>query len=142
LFTALTDWSKNEIPGIKYYSGTADYMQIVKWNGNLVGKRQIWLDLGKVDNAATVVINDVVVGIAWTPPYRLDITKALKTGYNKVHVLVSNTWANRLIGDHALPEDKRITWTTAPYRLEGKPLLPAGLLGPVKIIEIDRTPKD
>ncbi|EHQ30790.1 glycosyl hydrolase [Mucilaginibacter paludis] len=139
LFTTLTDWSKNDIPSIKYYSGTADYMQIVKWNSNLVAHRQIWLDLGNVANTASVTINGIFCGTAWTPPYRVDITKALHTGYNKVHVEVSNTWANRLIGDHALPENKRVTWTTAPFRLEGKPLLPAGLLGPVKIVEIDRT---
>ncbi|RKR84320.1 F5/8 type C domain-containing protein [Mucilaginibacter gracilis] len=142
VFTTLSDWSKNEIPGIKYYSGTADYMQIVKWNSNLVAHRQIWLDLGNVANAASVTINGVFCGVAWAPPYRLDITKALKTGYNKVHVEVSNTWANRLIGDHNLPDDKRITWTTAPYRLDKKPLLPAGLLGPVKIIVVDRTKRD
>jgi hypothetical protein len=142
VFTTLTDWSKNEIPSIKYYSGTADYMQIVKWNSNLVGHKQIWLDLGNVANIASVTINGKPCGVAWTPPYRLDITNALKTGYNKVHVEVSNTWANRLIGDHALPENKRITWTTAPYRLEGKPLLPAGLLGPVRIITIDRSKSD
>jgi hypothetical protein len=142
LFTTPTDWSKNEIPSIKYYSGTADYLQIVKWNNNLVAHRQLWLDLGNVANAATVTINGIYCGTAWTPPYRVDITKALKTGYNKVHVEVSNTWANRLTGDHALPEDKRVTWTTAPYRLEGKPLLPAGLLGPVKILEIDRSKKE
>ena len=42
--------------------------------------------------------------------------------------------ANRLIGDHNLPENKQLTKTTAPYRLEGKPLLKAGLLGPVRIV--------
>jgi hypothetical protein len=138
LFTELTSWSRNDIPAIKYYSGTADYMQTVKWNSNLAGHKQVWLDLGKVDNAASVTINGIFCGVAWTAPYRVDITKALHTGYNKVHVEVSNTWANRLIGDHALPENKRITWTTAPYRLDGKPLLPAGLLGPVKIVTIER----
>jgi hypothetical protein len=34
-----------------------------------------------------------------------------------------------------LPPYKQITWTNAPYRLEGKPLLPAGLIGPVKLLE-------
>ena len=36
-------------------------------------------------------------------------------------------------GDHALPEAERTTWTNAPYRLQGKPLLEAGLLGPVTL---------
>jgi hypothetical protein len=67
----------------------------------------------------------------WTAPYRVDITKALKRGINELNIEVTNTWANRLIGDERLPADKRITWTTAPYRLQGKPLLPAGLIGRV-----------
>jgi hypothetical protein len=49
-------------------------------------------------------------------------------------IKVTNTWANRLMGDHALPENKRITWTNAPYRLEGRSPLPAGLLSPVKLL--------
>ncbi|MNT23449.1 hypothetical protein D3C72_1588680 [compost metagenome] len=63
----------------------------------------------------------------------MDISKALKAGKNQLIIEVSNTWANRMIGDQRLPENKRITKTTAPYRLEGKPLLEAGLLGPVSI---------
>ncbi|MDP3912529.1 MAG: hypothetical protein Q8R96_02185 [Bacteroidota bacterium] len=66
--------------------------------------------------------------------------KQLKQGENKLEIAVTNTWANRLKGDHDLPEEKRITWTTAPYRLEGKPLLPAGLFGPVVIRREVKTP--
>jgi len=138
LFTRLTDWSKSDIPSIKYYSGTADYLQTVKWNSNLVAHRKLWLDLGAFANIASVTINGVYCGTAWSPPYRVDITGALHSGYNKVHVEVSNTWHNRLIRDHTLPEEKRVTNTTAPFRLEGKPLLPAGLFGPVRVVEIDK----
>jgi hypothetical protein len=137
-FTTLTDWSKSDIPSIKYYSGTADYLQTVKWNSNLVAHRQLWLDLGAFANIASVTINGIYCGTAWSPPYRVDITGALHNGYNKVHVEVSNTWHNRLIKDHTLPEEKRVTNTTAPFRLEGKPLLPAGLFGPVRVVEIDK----
>ena len=71
--------------------------------------------------------------MVWTYPYHIDISKAVKNGDNKLVIKVTNTWANRLIGDHALPENKRITWTNAAYKLDGKPLLPAGLLGPVTL---------
>jgi len=93
----------------------------------------VWLDLGDVANIAEVFVNGVPCGVAWTAPYRVDISKGLRTGKNTVIIEVSNTWANRLIGDHNLPEQKRITSTTAPFRLEGRPLLPAGLVGPVTI---------
>jgi hypothetical protein len=37
-----------------------------------------------------------------------------------------------LIGD-ALSQEKR-TWTTAPFRLKDKPLLPSGIIGSVKLL--------
>lgn len=131
LFKDLTDWSLNQDSLIRYYSGTAIYNKSI----NIKSKKtdQIWLDLGAVANIADVKVNNVSCGIVWTPPYRVEISKALRNGNNQISIELSNTWANRLIGDQRLPENKRITKTNAPYRLEGKPLLKAGLLGPVMI---------
>jgi len=135
-FNALDDWSKNTNDAIKYYSGTASYSQSFNWqSGKQTG--DIWLDLSKVANLADVYVNGIHCGTAWTYPYRVNIGKALKNGKNEIRIEVSNTWANRLIGDHALPKEKQITWTNAVYRLDGKPLLPAGLLGPVQLIKLD-----
>ncbi len=67
----------------------------------------------------------------WTPPYRVDITKALRPGKNELRIEVTNTWFNRLKGDLLLPEKERITQTNAPFWAKDKPLLPAGLFGPV-----------
>lgn len=134
-FNQLDDWSKRGESSIKYYSGTASYSQTFTWNDIIQG--EIWLDLGRVENLAEVYVNGINCGVAWTWPYRVNITKALKKGTNQLKIEVSNTWANRLIGDRALPEKERVTWTNAPYRLEGKPLLPAGLLGPVKLIRLN-----
>lgn len=136
-FKGLSDWSSSADSLIKYYSGTAVYTKTFEFKGNKTA--EIYLDLGKVANLADVKVNGVSCGIVWTPPYRLDISNAIKEGENELSIAVSNTWANRLIGDQRLPENKRITWTTAPYKLslEGKPLLEAGLLGPVTI----QTPK-
>lgn len=129
-FKALTDWTKHADPTIKYYSGTATYTKSFTYNGNI---KNTWIDLGNFSSMADVKINGVSCGTLWTPPYRLDISKAIKKGKNIITVDVVNTWANRLIGDSKLPENKRITKTTAPFRLEGRPLNPAGLLGPVVI---------
>jgi hypothetical protein len=131
-FESLTSWSTHADAGIKHYSGTAIYSHTFQWKEKKRGTR-VWLDLGKVANIAEVRVNGVDCGVAWTSPYRVDITQALKAGSNTLSIEVTNTWANRLIGDHALPPEQRITNTTAPYRLEGKPLLEAGLLGPVVI---------
>jgi hypothetical protein len=149
VFDSLQDWSRNADSSIRYYSGTAVYTQSFEWDtaasgrdgvgqagpdqAGTEGSARLWLDLGQVANIARVTLNGINCGIAWTPPYRVEITKALKPGNNILNIEVTNTWANRLTGDHLLPENKRITWTSAPYHLDGK-LLPAGLLGPVRIV--------
>ncbi|WP_145854473.1 glycosyl hydrolase [Pedobacter suwonensis] len=130
LFNQLSDWSKNPDSAIRYYSGTALYTKNFTYNGDT---KNAWIDLGAFSSMAEVKINGVTCGTLWTPPYYLDISKAVKKGENQISIEVVNTWANRLIGDSKLPEDKRITKTTAPFRLEGKPLNPAGLFGPVLI---------
>ncbi|OUJ69806.1 DNA-binding protein [Hymenobacter crusticola] len=132
VFKALTDWSQHPDDQIKYYSGTATYTKTFTWKPTK-SKQPIYLDLGRIANIAEVQVNGKPCGIAWTAPYRVDITPALKKGKNQLRIEVTNTWANRLIGDHALPKDKQVTSTTAAYRLEGKPLLPAGLLGPITL---------
>jgi hypothetical protein len=137
VFDRLEDWTQRKEDAIKYYSGTASYTQVFDWQNNNLQSNQVWLDLGTVANLADVYVNGIHCGTAWTYPYRVNISKALKAGKNELKIEVTNTWANRLIGDHSLPEAKRITWTNAVYRLDGKPLLPAGLLGPVKIVKLN-----
>ncbi|WP_294959589.1 glycosyl hydrolase [uncultured Flavobacterium sp.] len=129
----LFDWSTSENDQIKYYSGTVLYKKEFVWKGNL--KDKIWLDLGEIANLAEVSVNGIDCGTLWTFPYKVDISKALKKGKNTIEIKVTNTWANRLIGDQKLPKEERLTWTTAPFRLEGEPLLKAGLLGPVTIVK-------
>lgn len=133
IFNQLQDWSKHSDFNIRHYSGTAVYSKTFNWKTPSDKPSRVWLDLGHVANIAEVKLNGVSCGVAWTAPYRVDINKALKSGDNELTIEVSNTWANRLIGDQTLPEAERVTKTTAPFRLEGKPLLEAGLLGPVTI---------
>ncbi len=131
-FKTLSDWSINRNDSIKYYSGTAVYRKSFVWQKE---ESSVWIDVGEVYNLAEVKVNGINCGVAWTAPFRVDISKALKKGTNELEIAVTNTWANRLIGDHNLPENEQITWTTAAYRLEGEPLLPAGLLGPVQMLK-------
>lgn len=132
VFEQLSDWSTNTDNRIRYYSGTAVYNTVFDWDTSRVGKR-IWLNVGKVYNMASVYVNGKSCGVAWTAPYRVDITNAIRPGSNELRIEVSNTWANRLKGDLLLPEKERITFTTSPLWLKDKPLLPAGLLGPVTL---------
>ncbi len=129
----LKSWTAASDSSVKYYSGTAVYTNTFNWRESLSAKR-VFLQLEAVYNIATVKVNGVDCGTIWTQPYSVDISKAIKQGENKVEIFVTNTWHNRLIGDQLLPEEKRITWTTAPFRLKDKPLLPAGIVGEVKLI--------
>ncbi|HTN36085.1 MAG TPA: glycosyl hydrolase [Arachidicoccus sp.] len=140
--TTLTDWRFMRDTSLRHYSGTALYKLSFVWNGdtkieknNNSSYTDLYLNLGIVNNIAAVKLNGKDCGVAWTAPMRVNITGALKKGHNELEIQVANTWANRLIGDHALPLNKRRTFTTAPFNLDGHDLLPAGLLGPVQIME-------
>ncbi|MDZ7899222.1 MAG: hypothetical protein U5N85_14525 [Arcicella sp.] len=91
------------------------------------------LDLGNVQNIAEVIINGKNVGTAWKKPFKLDITSALKAGNNAIQIKVTNTWVNRLIGD-AQPNAMKTTFTTMPFYRGQEQLLPAGMMGEVKIL--------
>ncbi|MGC4235016.1 MAG: glycosyl hydrolase [Niabella sp.] len=132
-FPLLRLWNQHNNNAIKYYSGIAVYKSSFSIE-HLDKFKPVYLTVDSIFNIATVTINGVVCGTLWTPPYRLDVSKALKAGENTIEIKVTNTWANRLIGDLTLPEDKRITWTTAPLNLlQNKPLSKAGLEGEVRI---------
>jgi len=56
------------------------------------GKDQrVVLDLGKVEIMAQVTLNGKTFDTLWMPPFRLDVTNALKAGQNKVAVRVTST---------------------------------------------------
>ncbi len=124
----LFDWTTSNNEQIKYYSGEAIYRTTFDWNG----ASEAYLFLGKLHDVAEVKLNNRNMGVVWTAPYKIKLND-LKKGHNVLEIKVANTWNNRLIGDNNQPAEKRVSWTTAPYRLEGQPLLPAGLLGKVII---------
>jgi hypothetical protein len=129
-FSTLEDWTKRSEAGIKYYSGTATYVKRFDVGEN-TGERR-FLDLGTVKNIAEVRLNGQKLGIVWTAPWRVEITKAVKAKDNLLEIEVVNLWPNRLIGDAQLPPEQRLTRTN--IALEKNPvLLSSGLLGPVCI---------
>ncbi|GMV92615.1 MAG: hypothetical protein AMXMBFR82_23930 [Candidatus Hydrogenedentota bacterium] len=137
-FDALEDWSTRLEPGIKHYSGIATYRTTFNYSeADYALPRTVYLDLGVVHSMARVRLNGNDVGVVWCAPWRVEITRDLKSGENALEVDVANLWPNRLIGDSALPEDEQISWTTwNPYKPDS-PLLPSGLIGPVQIMAED-----
>jgi hypothetical protein len=133
---SLSSWSENSDAGVKYFSGTATYTKTIdvpaSWLAN--GSR-IWIDLGDVKNLANVSANGKSLGVVWHAPFRVDLTPALRPGANQLSIEVTNAWVNRMIGDQQ-PGATKYTFTTQkPYRANS-PLLPSGLLGPVRLYSI------
>jgi hypothetical protein len=129
----LSDWSRSDDPGVKYFSGVGTYTKSVKVSPEWLKKgSRLWIDLGDVRNLAEVTVNGKGLGQAWHVPYRVDATSALKPGANQITIKVVNAWVNRLIGDEQ-PGATKIAFTVVkPYKATS-PLLPSGLLGPVTV---------
>jgi hypothetical protein len=135
----LASWTSNLDPGVKYFSGTATYDKDVQTSASWFRPDQhLYLDLGKVRDIAVVTINGKSVGMVWAPPYRLDVTAALRPGINRLQISVTNEWTNRQIGDHLLPPEKRVLPQIGQTGsgLFGGPQQPAesGLLGSVTLV--------
>jgi hypothetical protein len=110
----LGDWSKTG--ALECYSGGAWYRKTVTLTPEQA-KSAVTLDLGKLTATAEVRVNGATAGIRVAPPWRVDISKQVKAGENRIEVLVYNTLANHYL--------------TIPTRYRGD--LTSGLLGPVTL---------
>ena len=108
-------------PGRQHYSGAASYTTHVDV-GDVDGR--VWIDFGEcevhdegstehgmvgpsyrvavgspVGEVAQVRVNGINCGLAWAPPYRVEIADALRSGSNEIEIIVYNTAANALAAD-------------------------------------------
>ncbi|MHB8902383.1 MAG: glycosyl hydrolase [Thermoguttaceae bacterium] len=158
-FERLGDWSQEADPRVHYYSGTARYRKTLMLSATDVSANggRLALNLGKVEVMARVKVNGTECGIAWKPPYVVEISGAARQGANELEIDVVNLWINRMIGDEQLPEDSvwkdfetlagwpewftagrprpsgRYTFTSCRHYRKDSPLVPSGLLGPVRL---------
>ena len=78
----LVSWTELDLtPEARAFSGTATYTTEFTV-GEPVTDAPLALDLGRVAVIASVEVNGQPAGVAWSPPYRLDITRMLKPGVN------------------------------------------------------------
>jgi hypothetical protein len=135
---ALISWSESSDPGVKYFSGTATYTKTVQAPADwFKAGARLWVDLGDVKNLAEVSVNGKPLGTVWKTPFRVDATPALKAGTNTLEIKVANLWVNRLIGDKQPGAAKIYTYTAVEFYRADSPLLPSGLIGPVKIVRVE-----
>lgn len=153
-FDHLVPWNEHANEAIKYFSGSAVYRRTFHLP-QIDKSARLQLDLGRVDVMAHVKLNGKDLGLLWSPPFSVDISKATRTGENILEIEVTNLWINRLIGDEAfpyqdiyasirngqpLPNDS--SRKTFEFRFDGgnakhwqktSAPRPSGLIGPVRI---------
>lgn len=133
----LSSLSDSSNPAIKYFTGHITYTRHIDAPASWFQPHTpVLLDLGDVRNLAEVTVNGKPLGIVWKTPFRLDVTSAMQPGDNTVEVRVANLWVNCRIGD-AQPNVTKVTFTTRnPYKA-ASPLVPSGLIGPVRLLRED-----
>lgn len=112
---SLGNWS--DFGALKFFSGGIRYTKEIHFDSDKFGQK-VELDLGIVDATCEVNINGDFVDVLMNSPFKLDVTKFLKPGSNKIEVLVYSTLSNH--------------YQTIPSAYRGEPH--AGLIGPVKLI--------
>jgi hypothetical protein len=136
--TSLTSWTASSDPGVKYFSGTATYLNQFNlpagWDHS---RSKVVLNLGRVREFAQVTLNgNALPDILWKPPFMLDVTSALPAGFNTIDNTVTNLWPNRIIGDQQAGAKEKYTFTVYGAYKADSPLVESGLLGPVKLLTL------
>ena len=155
----LRSWT--EIEGLRFISGHATYQTKFAVPGSflqdgiqaklnfgepkLIPRQenahfQAWLE-GPVREAAEVYVNGRRVGTVWHPPYELDVTRYLRTGENRLRIVVGNLAVNEMAGK-PLPDRRALTARYGERFVDqGNELVqavPSGLTGPVRLIARSR----
>jgi hypothetical protein len=133
----LASWTEQPDDGVRHFSGTATYRKTLAIPAeSIAAGRRVFLDLGDVKHIARVRLNGTAFPALWKPPYRVEVTSALRAGDNALEIEVTNLWPNRLIGDAREPDDAE--WGplqefkyVQPNPVIGRPLLtiPAWVAG-------------
>jgi hypothetical protein len=156
---SLTSWT--EIPGKQYYSGEAVYTRSVSLDRVFKAGTRVFLDFGvgapiadnrrphasgmsalldpPIREAAIVVVNGQRAGALWHPPYRIDISRFVRSGENRIEVRVYNTAINLLAGQP--PRDYTALRAKYGRRFDPQDMdnlkpIPSGLLGPIRLEEV------
>jgi hypothetical protein len=159
-FGKLQSWTESDDDGIRFFSGIATYRKTFELSESLAKENRLFLQLGDLAEIAEVTLNGKRLGLVWLPPYRIEISGAVRAGTNQAEIRIANLWANRLNGDSLRPESDRFTRSnldriqidptsdrsydrvprgkTRPVYKETPPLMKSGLFGPVQIL----TPRD
>ena len=107
----LFDWSKHQNDKIRYFSGHARYKTTWTVKNKKALKNRSWIAFPNVKDIAHVWVNGKDCGYAWTAPYEVEVTGALKKGSNKIEIEVVNTWQRWNMDECQVPHEGR--WIVA-----------------------------
>jgi hypothetical protein len=155
-----TLYSWTELEGRKFYSGEAEYSRSFTMERVPPASSHVLLDFGEgtpieddrppnangihalldapIREAAIVYVNGQRVGTLWHPPYRLDVSRFVRRGENRVEVRVFNTAINLLAGQP--PHDFKPLYAKYGERFQMQDMenlqpIPSGLFGPISLVE-------
>lgn len=152
----LRSWADDE--DTRYFSGTATYEKPVELPASFLKKgNSVLLDFGEgkatgvipqrngmrtfydppIREAAVIYVNGERIGSLWCPPYKIDVTKWIKPGKNRIKVLVGNTALNYMSG-RKLPDYKLLNLKYGerfqPQEMEKIQPLSSGLISSVQLL--------
>jgi hypothetical protein len=133
----LKSWT--DIPSARFFSGRGTYEAEFPLASKLPADVGAVLDLGVVRETAEVWLNDGAAGVAWMQPYRLDVTRLLRMGTNRLRINVTNLLINRVLGMG--PIDYSAVYERYGQRFppgeeweKVREPFPSGILGPVRLV--------
>jgi hypothetical protein len=150
--STLTDWIAD--PSTIHYSGEATYSRdftlarapntsaFLEVEGGAPtvpqarGSAQAYYD-PPIREGALVTINGQAAGALWHPPYRLDVSKLLKTGENHIEIRVYNTAINAWAALPPHNDGPLIAKYGDRFQmrdLEDVKPVPSGILGPIHLV--------
>jgi hypothetical protein len=100
------------------------------------GSAQAYYD-PPIREGALVTINGQAAGALWHPPYRLDVSKLLKTGENHIEIRVYNTAINAWAALPPHNDGPLIAKYGDRFQmrdLEDVKPVPSGILGPIHLV--------
>jgi len=122
-------------PAIKYFAGKVKYTIQFNTPDFFSKKDSILLDLGNISATSEVILNGKLLAYPWQPNTRLLVSDLLQSE-NKLEITVATVSRNRFIGDLNQYGTVKSLWTTSPIEAilnKNMPLMPSGLIGPVKL---------
>jgi hypothetical protein len=143
----------------RFYSGKATYQRSIELTSAfLESAENVALDFGPgepvaapsghgpgmrallespVRESALVYVNGQLAGAVWHPPYSIAVKRWLRSGTNELKIVVANLAVNEM-ADAPLPDykllDARYGERFTPQGFENLQPVPAGILGPVKLV--------